>query len=194
LSNEFLALTDEQGFALYRALAGGHRGWCLAALGCVEEGISLLSTGLVEYRGTGSIVAESQWLTMLADAHRLARDFQAAFADLDEAERRAELSGARWVQAETLRLRGDLLLQTGARPAAEASYRGAIALAHRQGAKLFELRASTSLARLWRNQERDAEARDLLALICDRFTEGFDAPDLRAAGALLGRGAAQPTA
>ena len=194
LSNEFLALTDEQGFALYRALAGGHRGWCLAALGRVEEGISLLSTGLVEYRGTGSIVAEAQWLTMLADAHRLARDFQAAFADLDEAERRAEISGARWVQAETLRLRGDLLLQTGARPAAEASYRGAIALAHRQGAKLFELRASTSLARLWRDQERDAEARDLLALICDRFTEGFDAPDLREAKALLdelgGRGGA----
>ena len=88
-------------------------------------------------------------------------------------------------QAETLRLRGDLLILTGDRLSAEASYRDSIALAERQSAKLFQLRASTSLARLWRDQGKRAEAHDLLGPIYNWFTEGFDAPDLKDAKALL---------
>jgi predicted ATPase len=80
-----------------------------------------------------------------------------------EAKRLAEATQVKWVLAETLRLRGDLLLITGDRVSAKASYCDAIALARRQHAKLFELRAATSLARLWRDEGKAGEARDLLA-------------------------------
>jgi hypothetical protein len=89
------------------------------------------------------------------------------------------------VLAETLRLRGDLLMLTDDRFGAEASFRAAVALAQRQNAKLWELRSSTSLARLWRDQGKHAEAGDLLRPIYSWFTEGFDAPDLKDAKALL---------
>ena len=83
------------------------------------------------------------------------------------------------------RVPGDLLNATGDRSAAERHYRQAIAVAERQSAKLFELRASTSLARLWRDQGKRAEAYDLLAPIYGWFTEGFDTPVLKEAKTLL---------
>jgi predicted ATPase len=82
-------------------------------------------------------------------------------------------------------LRGDLLNATGDRAAAEQSYHQALAVAERQSAKSFELRAATSLARLWRDKGKRTEARDLLAPIYDWFTEGFDTPVLQDAKALL---------
>jgi predicted ATPase len=89
------------------------------------------------------------------------------------------------IAAETLRMKGDLLILTDNRISAEACFRHAIALARRQEAKLWELRASTSLARLWRDQGKRTEARDLLAPIYGWFTEGFDTLDLKEAKALL---------
>ena len=80
---------------------------------------------------------------------------------------------------------GDLLNAAGDRPEPSEHYRQAIAVAERQSARLFQLRASTSLARLWRDQGKRAEARDLLGPIYNWFTEGFDAPDLKDAKALL---------
>ena len=108
-----------------------------------------------------------------------------ALTHLAEAKRFAETTQIKWVQAEALRLQGDLLILTGDHTAAEASFRDAIALARRQGARLFELRASTSLARLWCDQGKRVVARDLLAPIYGWFTEGFDAPVLTDAKALL---------
>ena len=99
----------------------------------------------------------------------------------------AEETEARWFQAETLRLTGEVLLATGDAAAAEASYREAIAIAQRQSAKLWELRAAMSLARLWRDQGKRAEARGLLAPVYGWFTEGFDTPVLQEAKALLGQ-------
>lgn len=86
---------------------------------------------------------------------------------------------------ESLRLRGELLMQAGGATAAQACFRDAIALAEQQEAKLFELRAATSLGRLWGEQGKHAETRELLAPIYAWFTEGFDAPDLVEAKALL---------
>ena len=83
------------------------------------------------------------------------------------------------------RLRGDLLNATGDRAAAEQSYHQAMTVAQRQCAKLFELRAATSLAPLWRDQGKRAEARDLVAPVYNWFTEGFDTPVLQDAKALL---------
>jgi predicted ATPase len=123
---------------------------------------------------------------MLADAHRLAGQVPVGLAHLVEAARIADATQINYVQAETLRLRGDLLIAGGDDPAvAEAYYKRSIALAQRQQAKLFELRSATSLARLWRDQSKPMEARGLLGPIYDWFTEGFDAPDLKDAKALL---------
>ena len=104
---------------------------------------------------------------------------------LAEAARIIETTEERNSEAELHRLRGDLLNATGDPAAAERSYHQALAVARSQSAKLFELRASISLARLWCKQDRRGEARDLLAPIYGWFTEGFDAPDLKVAKALL---------
>ena len=95
-----------------------------------------------------------------------------------EAERFAEATHTKWLQAETLRLRGDLLQIVGDSAGAETSFRDAITLAQQQGATLFGLRASASLACLLRDQGRHNEAGEVLVPISEWFTEGFEAPDL----------------
>ena len=100
-------------------------------------------------------------------------------------KKKAEEKEEGWFQAETLRLTGDVLLATGDPAAAEATYGEALALAQQQSAKLWELRAATSLARLWRDQGNRSEARELLAPIYSWFTEGFDTQDLKDGKALL---------
>jgi predicted ATPase len=124
-------------------------------------------------------------LTVAADACRMAGELQPALGHLAEARRFAEETEARWNEAETLRVYGEVLLATGDGTGAEASYREAIALAQQQSAKLWELRAAMSLARLWRDQGKLAEARDLLAPVYGWFTEGFGTPLLKEAKALL---------
>jgi predicted ATPase len=105
---------------------------------------------------------------------------------LAEAAQVVEITGERVAEAELLyRVRGDLLNTIGDRSAAERHYCQAIAVAERRGEKLFQLRAAVHLTRLWRDQGKRAQARDLLQPIYDWFTEGFDAPDLTDARALL---------
>jgi predicted ATPase len=115
----------------------------------------------------------------------MAGQWPAALEHLAEARRLAEEREEEWFQAETLRLTGDVLLATDDTAAAEASYHEALVLARRQSAKLWELRAATSLAHLWRDQGKRTEARDLLSSIYGWFTEGFDTPVLQDAKALL---------
>jgi len=104
---------------------------------------------------------------------------------LDDALQMVERTGERWLKAELYRHKGQLLLRQGHSKAAEELYRNALSIAKEQAAKLWELRATVSLARLWRDQGRCAEARDLLTPIYGWFTEGFDTPDLKEAKALL---------
>ena len=104
---------------------------------------------------------------------------------LDEALQVVERTGERWFAAELNRLKGQLLLRQGHPEAAEDLYRKALGIAREQEAKLWELRAVTSLARLRRDQSRRAEARDLLAPVYGWFTEGFGTPDLKDAKGLL---------
>jgi predicted ATPase len=124
-------------------------------------------------------------VTVSADACRMAGQVRPALEHLAEAERLANETGERWILAETLRLRGDVLLSTGAPAAAEASYHEAIAIAQQQSAKLWELHAAMSLARLWRDQDKRAEAHALVAPVYNWFTEGFDTPVLQHAKTLL---------
>ena len=124
----------------------------------------------------------------------MAGQSQGALAHLAEARHLAEETEARHFQAETLRLTGDVLLATGDAAAAEASYHEARAVAQQQSAKLWELRAATSLARLWGEQGKRTEARDLLAPVYGWFTEGFGTPVLQEAKALLNELCADPNA
>jgi predicted ATPase len=125
-------------------------------------------------------------ITWLAETHAMLGQPDEERICLAEAARIIEDTEERIFEAELLhRVPGDLLNAAGDRSGAERHYRQAIAVAERQSARLFQLRASVSLARLWRDQGKRTEARDLLAPIYDWFTEGFNAPDLKDARTLL---------
>jgi class 3 adenylate cyclase/tetratricopeptide (TPR) repeat protein len=183
---EFLVLTTEYRFPHYSGWALAFRGRSLLGLGQTDEGLALLTKGLAELRTVGGVTSTPVLFTWLAQAHATLGQRADAWECLAEAARIVEATDERFAEAELLhRVPGDLLNDAGDRSAAEQHYRQAIAVAERQSAKLFQLRASTSLARLWRDQGKRAEARDLLAPIYNWFTEGFDAPDLKDAKALL---------
>jgi class 3 adenylate cyclase len=153
-AEELITLSSLHSFTLWRALALGFRGWCLAALGQPQEGIQPLNNALAEVRTSGMLFVPHV-LMLLADVHRMAGAPQFGLACVAEAEQFAEATLAKWLLSETIRLRGALLLMVDDSAAAEASFLEAIALAQRQGARLFELGASSSLARLWHDQGRD---------------------------------------
>ena len=183
-ADELMVLSDERSFMMWRALARAFRGWCLTALGQPDQGIAQMTAGLTEVQANGKLHVPHV-LTLLGDAHRMAGQPRVALAYVAEAEQLAEATQSKWLQAETLRLRGELLVIVGDSAGAEASLLKAIALAQRQGAKLFELRASTSLARLLHDQGRHKEAGELLLPISGWCNDGFDAPDLTGSKALL---------
>ena len=137
------------------------------------------------HRATGCVLCTAFALTLLAGAcGRLGRTTE-GLGYLTEAEQLIETTNDAFHEAELHRVRGDLLNTLGDRAGAERSYQQAIAVAKRQSAKMFELRASTILARLWRDQGKRDEARELLAPVYGWFTEGFDTRDLKEAKALL---------
>jgi class 3 adenylate cyclase/predicted ATPase len=184
-ADETLALATEHGLGLFRAAALIYRGWPLAALGHADEGIPLLTAGLAGLDQLGFMAFRPLYLSLLADACRIGAQWQAALHHAGTARRLAEETEAQWFQAETLRITGDVRAAIGDRAGAEAGYNDAIAIAQQQGAKLWELRAATSLARLWGDQGKHAEAHELLAPVYGWFTEGFGTPVLQDAKALL---------
>jgi DNA-binding winged helix-turn-helix (wHTH) protein/tetratricopeptide (TPR) repeat protein len=184
-ADETLALATEHGLGFYRAMALLWRGWCLAALGRAGEGIPLLTGGTADLEESGFVLWRPWRLALLGDAYRMAGRRQAALEHLTEGQRWAEETGALWFQAETLRRRADVLLEMGDRTEPEAGYCEAIEIAQQQSAKLWELCAATSLARLWRDQGKRVKARDVLAPVYGWFTEGFGTRVLQDAKALL---------
>src|SRR5262249_10334265 len=146
--------------------------------GEIEPGISLLHAGLAAYRSTGATGRLTSYIDLLVRAHELGGKFDEGLNLLDEPLRIAEETGERNVQAELNRQKGRFLLHRGDATAAEELYRKAIRIAVAQQAKLWELRAATSLARLWGEQGKRADAWELLAPVYGWFTEGFDTPDL----------------
>jgi len=125
-------------------------------------------------------------MALLARGCEIAGQNEQASALLDDAFQIVERTGERWLQAELYRHKGQLLLRQWNSEAGEELYCKALSIAREQEAKLWELRAAVSLARLRRDQGRRAEARDLFARTYGWFTEGFDTPDLKEAEALLG--------
>jgi predicted ATPase/class 3 adenylate cyclase len=182
-----IALATEQGFPLYRAAGTVVRGWALADNGQAEDGIAEIRRGLADYAATGAELWLSYFLGLLAEAEGRADRAGAGLSNVDEALARVERTGVRWFEAELYRLRGELnlALPEPDQPEADACFTRAMAVAREQKAKMWELRATMGFARLRREQNRGRGARDFLASIYDRFTEGFDTPDLREAKALL---------
>jgi class 3 adenylate cyclase/predicted ATPase len=177
----------------FRDLARIYRGWALSMCpdGGPEEGIARIREALADYRtkADGTVVLLA--LGMLADAHRRAGQAERGLGCLEEAFGMVERGGERVQEAELHRLRAGLLLALPGGEA-EACLLRAIHVARAQGARLWELRAATDLARLWRNRGRHEAGRDLLAAVLGRFTEGFGLPDLRQAQALLDAPGAAP--
>jgi predicted ATPase len=169
-AEELLALSAEHGLPFYLAWATALRGMSLAALGQGQEGLSLITRGIAGMRATGSVSGTPGALVMLARAYAMVGQPADGLNCLAEAARIIETTEERHGEAELHRLRGDLLNATGDPSAAERSYHQALAVAKLQSAKLFEMRASISLARLWCKQDRRGEARDLLAPIYGWFT------------------------
>jgi predicted ATPase len=142
---------------------------------------------LADYRATGSELFSSYFLALLADAHSRAGQAGTGLRLAADALDRVEQTGVRWIEAELYRLQGELLLAlpNPDQPEAEACFRQALGVAREQDAKMWELRAATSLARSLIEQGRLAEGYDLLAPIYGWFAEGLDTPDLSDAKALL---------
>jgi predicted ATPase len=184
-ADELVAVTTEQGFPQWRAAGTIHRGWITVKSGDVGEGISLLRSGSTTFRATGTEAWMPHHIVLLARAFEIAGQIDEGVTLLDDALQIAERTGVRWLEAEPNRYKGQLLLRQGHADAAEELYRKALSIAREQEAKLWELRAAVSFARLRRDQGRRAEARELLAPVYGWFTEGFDTPDLKEAKVLL---------
>ena len=182
--DELVSLTERQSIGFYSADAMAFQGWCLTMLGQREKGIALLTRGLVVRRAHGPSRLP-MYLTLLADAYRKLQQPQNGLEQLVEAISMTDRTQARNYEAEMHRVRGELYMSIHDDGAAEASFREAINVAQHQSAKTWELRAAMSLARLWRDQGKRDEARDLLAPVYGWFTEGFDTRDLKDAKALL---------
>jgi predicted ATPase len=185
-AEELIAVTTEQGFPAWGAWGTMFLGCAKVKNGYVSEGMSLLRSGLAALRATGAVLTVPLFMGHLARACEVTGRIGEAFALLDDALQIFERTGERWLAAELHRHKGRLLLTQGHAEAAEELYRKALSIAEEQEAKLWELRAAVSLARLRLDRGRRAEARDLLAPVYGWFTEGFATPDLKEAKALLG--------
>jgi predicted ATPase len=143
--------------------------------------------GLAAWCATGAQVARPYMLALLAEASAQVRQREEGLPLLAEALAMINDTEERRWEAELHRLKGELLLQQAVpdAPQAEACFQQSLTIARRQQAKSWELRAALSLSRLWQQQDKRTEARQLLAEVYGWFTEGFDTPDLQDARALL---------
>jgi tetratricopeptide (TPR) repeat protein len=162
-----------------------HKGEALVMLGQVQDGMAQIREGIAVHQSFGIRLNLPGTLRSLAEAQAKAGHPEEGLATMDEALALVEETDERLWEAELYRLRGELLLMQGDDVEAEISLKKAIEVARRQSAKSWELRASTSLARLWQKQGKVDEAGQMLGEIYGWFSEGFDTPDLRETKALL---------
>jgi predicted ATPase len=185
-ADEMLSIATEHGMAFHLILATFMRGWALVAAGRSEEGIGEMSRSVSNPIFAEALVTSTLLVTLVETYGKNGR----AEEGLDLVAKglaAAEETALRVAEAELYRLKGELLMikDPGNVAEAERCLRTAIDVARRQGARLFELRATVSLARLLRDTNRREEARTMLTEIYNWFTEGFDLPDLKEAKALL---------
>jgi predicted ATPase len=186
-------LAAEQQFPVWLAWGTILRGWALVRQGYGEDEIGRMLRVLEAWRATAARATLPSMLTLLADAQQTVAQTMEGLNTVAEALTAVEKTGERLFEAELYRIKGQLSLQSKQVNAsqgnsieeAESCFLKAIEIAHRQRAKSLELRASTSLSRLWQQRGKKQQARRLLAEIYGWFTEGFDTSDLKEAKALL---------
>jgi len=186
-AEEVMRLSTEQGFPDLLAHGTTLRGWVLVAQRWVEEGIAQMRQGLASSWAAGTKLTGTFHLSWLAAAYAKAGRVEKGLAVLAEAQSLVDNTGARVAEAGLYVLRGWLLLVRSRvnQPEAEACFLKAIDIARQQQAKSLELQAVMSLSRLWQQQGKKAEARQMLADIYGWFTEGFATKDLQEAKSLL---------
>jgi predicted ATPase len=182
-----MTLSTKQGFPLWLAIGMILRGGTLAEQGQGVEGMAQMREGLAVFQATGAAVGRPYFLTVLAEVYGRGGQAEERLSIVDEALAAVQKTGERWWEAELYRLKGVLgLARSGEDYAeAEAYFQHAIDIARLQQAKSLELRAAMSLSRLWQQQGKREETRQLLAEIYGWFTEGFNTADLQEARALL---------
>ncbi len=184
-ATELIDVATEQGFPLYRILGTIYRGWVKVSAGDVSSGLSMLRNSSNAYSATGAKTRIPYHIALLAKACEIAGQLEDALFLLDDALKIAEAISERWFASELYRHKGQLLLRQGNAEAAEQLYRQALAMASNQEAKLWELRAASSLASLLNDQGRHSEAHEALAPVHGWFVEGFDTRDFKGAQTLL---------
>jgi class 3 adenylate cyclase/predicted ATPase len=185
-SQQLVELATEQGFPHLHGSGRCFRAWATIELGgSIADAISEMWEGLAEKRATGAEIKVPYYYGLIAEAHRRINRTMEGSKLLSDALELVERTGEHWYEAELYRLGGEMLIKNGDRRGAEPWFCGALATTKKHSAKLFELRASMSLARLWRDQGKLQQAHELLAPIYGWFTEGFDTLDLKDAKALL---------
>ena len=191
-AQDILQRCTEYGFLQDAALPTCIRGWALTMQGGIEEGIAEIHKGMADWQHRGAWQGWTWFSSMLADSYREGERPEEGLKVIDEAFDMGRRTGERALEAELYRLKGELSLQLRAKhPAfaaeeeAESCFQQALDIARKQSAKSWELRASTSLARLWKQQRKKKEAHRLLSSIYNWFTEGLETADLREAKALL---------
>jgi predicted ATPase len=187
LEDAALALDTEHGFGLFLTAGIIQRGWLSSDAAPDENAVARMRQGVAKHREIGAAVLVPAFLALVAEVHGKLGQPREALSSVDEALAAIEPSGQHYWKAELRRLRGALVLQAdpGAAREAEACFLDALAIAQRQHAKSLELRAATSLGRLWAAEGRVDAAHAVLSRICDWFTEGLDTADVNEAKSLL---------
>ena len=184
-ADEAISLSVDNEFAGIERRSRFFRGALLAQAGDLQPGIELMRSALAATERNSERNRRTLYLSQLASAHASLGELEVGKRLLDEGVELAEATGERFFEAELHRLRGAVLLELDRRSEAEAELQRALAIARQQQARWWELRASTCLAKHWRDEGKYAEATSLLEPIYSWFTEGSDTPDLKDAKGLL---------
>jgi predicted ATPase len=184
--DELVALADEKS-ALFRKAQGMTHGGCVLALtGKASDAVQVIASGLAALRSTGATIFIPLYLSHLAKAYAELGQVDDAWRCIAEAMTTVRTTKETWFEAEVNRIAGEIAFKPEVDASkAEEYFLRAVAVARQQLAKSWELRAANSLARLWRDQGKVQQARELLAPVYGWFTEGFDTRDLKEAKALL---------
>ena len=187
MSTELINVADERGALYWKALGTALLGWLFALTGRASDAVRTITSGVTSLRSAGANLYEPMHLQYLARAYAELGQLDDAWRCIDDAIEKVERSKEKWCEAEVHRIAGEIALRslTPDQEKAKVSFERALAIARQQQAKSWELRAAMSMARLWHDQGKPQEARELLAPVYGWFTEGFDTLDLKEAKALL---------
>ena len=187
LVDELVALADEKGSVSWKAAGVTEQGVLTTLAGKALDAVHILTSGIDAFRSTGSTVLLCWFLSHLARAYGELGKFDDAWRCIGEAMTAVGTTKEKWFEAEVNRIAGEMALKSLEPDAANAEvyFERALSVARAQQAKSWELRAAMSMARLWRDQGKPQQARELLAPVYGWFTEGFDTLDLKEAKALL---------